>query len=107
MRSIKRKSWILLAIAALVSGVVALVLRQRVIAEQVPIEQVNTGKATQSAYRQTAFWRIYDYIAATLDHTIGWDKVPTPLGLAILLGLRNILRQQNLYDTTLEPAINQ
>ena len=31
---------------------------------------------------------------------------PTPLGLAALIGLRNILRQQNLYDTSGEPAVN-
>jgi len=77
------------------------VLRQRVITER-----PTTGKTTQPGYRQTPFWRIYDWAAETLDHNFGWDKVPTPLGLLILIGLRNILRQQNLYDTTHEPAIN-
>jgi hypothetical protein len=79
-----------------------LVLRQRLTAEQ-----VTSGKATQSGYSQTPFWHIYDQAAETLDHSVGWDKVPTPLGLLILMGLRNILRQQNLHDTTHEPAINQ
>ena len=103
MRSTKRVPWIFLALVALVSGIVALVLRQRL-----TTKQVNTGnKATQPGYRQTPFWRIYDQVAETLDHCVGWDKVPTPLGLLILIGLRNILRQQNLYDTTHEPAINQ
>jgi Animal haem peroxidase len=99
MRSTKRVLWIFLA---LVAGIVALVLRQRRTGEQVTV-----GKATQSGYRQTPFWRIYDRAAETLDHSVGWDKVPTPLGLLILIGLRNILRQQNLHDTTHEPAINQ
>ena len=107
MRSTKRVPWIFLALVALVAGIVALVLRQRLTAKQVTPEQVNTGKATQPGYRQTPFWRIYDQVAETLDHSVGWDKVPTPLGLLILIGLRNILRQQNLYDTTHEPAINQ
>ena len=108
MKSTKRVPWILLALAALVSGIVALVLRQRVATEQVISGQTTqTGSAVQSGYRQTPFWRIYDSLAETLDHAVGWDKVPLPLGLLILIGLRNILRQQNLYDTTHEPAINQ
>jgi len=100
MRSTKRVPWIFLA---LVAGIVAWVVRQRVIVKQ----EVPTGKATQSGYRQTPFWRIYDRAAEELDRSVGWDKVPTPLGLLILIGLRNILRQQNLHDTTHEPAINQ
>ena len=80
-------------------------LRQRVSIEQVTARK--TGTTTHSGYLQTQLWRIYDQIAETLDHTYGWDKVPTPLGLLILIGLRNILRQQNLHDTTHEPAVNQ
>ena len=102
MRSTKRIPWIFLALVALAAGIIALVLRQRLAAEQ-----VTAGKTAQPGYRQTPFWRIYDQLAETLDHTYGWDKVPTPLGLLILIGLRNILRQQNLHDTTQEPAINQ
>jgi hypothetical protein len=108
VKSTKRVPWVLLALAALISGIVALVLRQRVAIEQVTSRQATqTGSAVQAGYRQTPFWRIYDSLAQTLDHAIGWDKVPLPLGLLILIGLRNILRQQNLYDTTHEPAINQ
>jgi len=102
MRSTKLVSRIFLALVALVAGIVALVLRQRL-----TTKQVTSGKTTQPGYRQTPVWRVYDWAAETLDHTVGWDKVPTPLGLLILIGLRNILRQQNLHDTTHEPAINQ
>src|SRR6266568_9586478 len=102
MRPTKRVPWIFLALVAFAAGIVAVVLRQRLNAEQ-----ATAGKTTQSSYHQTPFWHIYDWAAETLDHTVGWDKVPTPLGLLILIGLRNILRQQNLYDTTHEPAINQ
>src|SRR5512135_3902867 len=102
MRSTKRTSGIFLALVLLVAGLVALRLRRRVTAEQ-----ITAGKTTQPGYRQTPFWRIYDWTTAALDRTVGWDKVPTPLGLLILIGLRNILRQQNLHDTTHEPAINQ
>jgi Animal haem peroxidase len=102
MKSTKRIPWIFLALVAIGAGVVAVVLRQRN-----TTEKVAAGKMTQPGYRQTPFWRIYDWAAETLDRTNGWDKVPTPLGLLILIGLRNILRQQNLHDTTNEPAINQ
>ena len=87
MRSTKRIPWIFLA---LVAGIVALVLRQRL-----TTKQVISGKTTPSGYRQTPVWRIYDWAAETLDHTIGWDKVPTPLGLLTLIGLRDILRPGN------------
>src|SRR6266568_5860160 len=102
MKSTKRIPWIFLALVAIGAGVVAVVLRQRITAEQVA-----AGKMSQPGYRQTPFWRIYDWAAETLDRTTGWDKVPTPLGLLILIGLRNILRQQNLHDTTKEAAINR
>src|SRR5947208_17029974 len=96
MRSAKRVPWIFLA---LVAGIVAWAVRQRIIAEQ----EVTTGKATQPSYRQTPFWRIYDRAAEELDRSVGWDKVPTPLGLLTLIELRNNVLQQNLHDTTHEP----
>ena len=37
--------------------------------------------------------------AARLDRRYGWDKLPRPLGVITLVGLRNRLREQNLYDT--------
>jgi hypothetical protein len=49
-------------------------------------------------YRRTPFWRIYDWIAQAIDHRRGWDKLPLPAGLAVLIGLRTILRQHNLVD---------
>src|SRR5437868_11457909 len=79
MRSTKRVPWIILALVALATGIIALVQRQRATAGQVTTERVTTGKAAQSGYRQTPFWHIYDQIAETLDHKVGWDKVPTPL----------------------------
>ena len=60
-----------------------------------------------AGYRNTAFWHLYDASAQWADHRYGWDKLPTPIGIAVLLGLRNILRQHNLVDTTSLPASNQ
>jgi hypothetical protein len=57
-----------------------------------------------SGYRNTPFWRIYDAIAEKLDRRIGWDRMPTPLGLAVLIGVRNVLRKRNLYDTEQLPS---
>jgi hypothetical protein len=34
-----------------------------------------------------------------LDKRVGWHKLPVPLGLLTLIGIRNQLREKNLYDT--------
>jgi Animal haem peroxidase len=56
-------------------------------------------------YRQSLPWRLFDDAAQTLDQTYGWHRLPLLVSLAALIGLRNILRQRNLYDTTQEPVI--
>ena len=58
------------------------------------------------AYHQSAFWRLYDRVAELLDHKVGWDRLPVPLGLVALVGLRDVLRTRNLYDTSDVPAVN-
>jgi hypothetical protein len=57
-------------------------------------------------YRQTLPWRLYNSAAQLIDQQLGWDKLPKPLGLLVLIGLRNILRQKNLQDTNVAPAVN-
>ena len=42
---------------------------------------------------------LYNDAAAALDRRVGWDKLPKPIAMLVLIGLRNILREQNLYDT--------
>jgi Animal haem peroxidase len=44
------------------------------------------------------------FLAQLLDDKIGWDKLPTWLGIATLVELRNKLREQNLFDTGVAPA---
>ena len=57
-------------------------------------------------YRRTAFWTVYDGISQAVDRRLGWDKLPTPLGLAVLIGVRNILRKRNLADpSTVVPVV--
>jgi hypothetical protein len=44
-------------------------------------------------------------LAEKLDRTLGWDRLPPKLGMLVLLGLRQRLRQRNLYDA--EPPAPQ
>jgi hypothetical protein len=37
--------------------------------------------------------------AAALDRRVGWDKLPLPVAILTLVGLRDRLRRENLYDT--------
>jgi hypothetical protein len=39
-----------------------------------------------------------------IDRRLGWDRLPPPLGVATLIGIRNRLRQRNLTDTGLPAA---
>ena len=57
-------------------------------------------------YRYTPFWRLFDRVSETLDRQRGWHQLPTPLGLVVLVGIRNILRRRNLYDTDQLPSVN-
>jgi hypothetical protein len=52
------------------------------------------------------FVRLFDRLALAVDRRFGWHSLPKPLGLATLLGLRNILRRENLYDTSGYPVWN-
>ncbi len=67
---------------------------------------VPLGSATPSSYRSSLAWRVYDQVCQEVDQRVGWDKVPTPIGLLLLIGLRNNLRRENLVDTNQAPAQN-
>ncbi len=38
------------------------------------------------------------WAAGAVDLRVGWDRLPVPLGLMALIGIRERLRQRNLYD---------
>jgi Animal haem peroxidase len=40
-------------------------------------------------------------VASFIDTRIGWDRLPRPLGIVTLIGLRDRLREENLADTGL------
>jgi hypothetical protein len=44
---------------------------------------------------------VFTSLASAVDRTIGWARLPRPLGLLTLIGVRTRLREQNLYDTGL------
>ena len=48
--------------------------------------------------------RVLVVLAQLLDHKVGWDNLPIWLGIPTLVGLRNRLREQNLFDTGVVPA---
>src|SRR6185503_831457 len=37
--------------------------------------------------------------AGFLDRRVGWDRLPRPIGVLTLVGLRQTLRRENLHDT--------
>ena len=60
-----------------------------------------------SGYRSGLGWRMFNAAAQALDQRIGWHKLPLPIGLLTLIGVRTILRQKNLYDTRHLPSANE
>ena len=43
--------------------------------------------------------RMWTSSANALDNRFHWDRMPRPLGIFTLAGLRNLYREKNLYDT--------
>src|SRR5262245_467613 len=66
----------------------------------------NTGGTSAKRYNDTALWRLIDRVALWADRRRGWHRLPTPLGLLVLIGVRDVYRKRNLYDTTAQPAVN-
>jgi hypothetical protein len=65
-----------------------------------------TTSKPRGGYQQSAFQALYGKLATLADQRIGWHRFPVPLGLAVLAGLRDVLRKDNLYDTSALPAEN-
>ncbi len=57
--------------------------------------------------REGLLSKFFTYLAEALDRSVGWPRLPKPLGILTLVGLRKRLRERNLYDTggpAYEPA---
>lgn len=65
--------------------------------------------SSTGGYRGGRMWRYYRATAEALDRWRGWDRLPTPVALPVLIALRDSLRRDNLFDTstlpTKEPAV--
>jgi len=59
-------------------------------------KHADTKPWTGGGYRNTLPWRVYDGVAHAVDRAVGWDRLPKVLGLAVLVGVRNVLRRHNL-----------
>jgi hypothetical protein len=59
--------------------------------------------ASDRGDHRSLFWSFYEALSRAADRRVGWDRLPRPLGLAVLVGLRSELRKRNLYDTTGQP----
>ena len=62
------------------------------------------AKTTKRTQVRSVLGALYDKGAQRLDRTVGWHRLPTPLGVLVLIGLRSALRKRNLYDTSGQPA---
>jgi hypothetical protein len=56
-------------------------------------------------YRTSLFWRLFDRAARSVDSAVGWDKLKLSGGLAVLIGVRNIYRQKNLFDPSTQVPV--
>jgi len=50
-------------------------------------------------------WKVLTRAAVAVDQKVGWDKLPTPLSLPVLIALRRLYRWTNLYDTSGLPTV--
>src|SRR5919112_5455939 len=53
---------------------------------------------------RSLFSRVFTEVTEALDRRFRWHRLPVPLGLLTLVGLRVRLRESNLYDTSSAPA---
>ena len=47
--------------------------------------------------------RLFVNLSTAVDQRVRWDRLPTPLGILVLIGLKDALRQQNLHDPVAAP----
>ena len=45
------------------------------------------------------FSRLFSSATEAVDHRFGWDHLPKPIAMLTLIGIRDRLRAENLYDS--------
>lgn len=101
-RSGKKRGYVLLGgiLAAIITMVVLQRRRSETLSTPLP------APVAGATYRQSLFRKLYCQLAQTVDQKVGWDRLPLLPALLVLSGLRIILRQHNLHDTSSIPAVN-
>ncbi len=64
------------------------------------------GMISPTSYRSSLPWRVFNHASTWADRKWGWDRLPVPVSLVVLIGVRNELRRKNLYDTDTLSAAN-
>ena len=60
------------------------------------------GKPDSDGYHPSLRWQLLRAWSERLDRRRGWDKLPLPVSIGVLVGLRDSLRRNNLYDPSTE-----
>ena len=89
----------LLALLAILGVAIAVVVERK--RSQTPIGVINDFRHPD---------RSVSWLAATdsmVDRKIGWYRLPLPLGIQVLDGVRSFMRAKNLYNTSTLPSLPQ
>ena len=62
-------------------------------------ERFDASRRGADEGRGQVFARLFMSLTDKLDSGFRWDRLPLPIGIFTLIGVRNRLRQENLYDT--------
>jgi heme peroxidase len=63
------------------------------------LSRENDAPSGSRRVARSLFSTLLERAAAAADRRVGWDKLPRPLAILTLVGLRDTLRRENLYDT--------
>src|SRR5690242_6084338 len=96
-RTLGKRLFALLAILAI--AIVVIVSRNR---SQQKVTYVASD--FQHPDRSVPWWAA---VGSMVDRSVGWYRLPLPLGIAVLNSARRVLRAKNLYDTSALPTIPQ
>lgn len=69
-----------------------------------PISRRTEPPVPGSDYRRSPGWKAFNTVTRRIDMARPWHRLPLPAALAVLVGIRNTLRQSNLFDTSAAPA---
>jgi hypothetical protein len=71
------------------------------------VRDIVKPRTSRYDYRPGLAAQLYANFSVWVDQTIGWPKLPTYIGLAVLLGERTKMRVENLHDTNIFPTLPQ